>query len=271
MGASHLTGVRLVDVSGPSGSPVATAVWESDRVPNDADDRPEDFRAVAELAEAFSDLVKLLTDEHAAEIDVQTLLDFAHHAMPRTQDTGLLLLEKGEARTVAATSELPERLDRLRAEVGEGPALDVLDVNDLVITGDLAADPRRFGPRAVQEFDVRSIACYRLHLGLDRRAALMFLSDWPYAFDELTGAIGAIFAAYCSLVLLSEEVLGDKVTSSRAAEVHREIGVAVGILLADNQLTSDQAYRRLHHASHTLARSLPDVARHVIAHRSLPE
>jgi AmiR/NasT family two-component response regulator len=71
-------------------------------------------------------------------------------------------------------------------------------------------------------------------------------------------------------MLFTEEVLGDKLTSARAVEVHREIGVAVGILLADEELSSDQAYRRLHEASRALSTSLPDVARHVIAHRGLP-
>jgi hypothetical protein len=237
-----------------------------------ADDRCEDFRAVAELAEAFRAMVQLLTERDPVGLDVQALVEFAHSAMPRAQHTGLLLLARGEARTVAASSDVPERLDRLRAEIGEGPALDVLETNDMVISGDVASDPRwpSFGPRALQELDVRSIACYRLHLGPDHRAALVFVSDWPYAFDELTGAIGAIFAAYCSLMLFTEEVLGDKLTSARAVEVHREIGVAVGILLADEELSSDQAYRRLHEASRALSTSLPDVARHVIAHRGLP-
>jgi hypothetical protein len=243
------------------------------RVTSDADDCPEDFRAIAELAEAFSELVGLLTDHQSVGMEVQTLVEFAHHAMPRAQHTGLLLLEDGITRTVAATSEVPERLDRLRAETGQGPALDVLETNDLVISGDVAADPRwpAFGARVLKELDVRSIASYRLHLGRDHRAALVFVSDWPYAFGELDGALGAIFAAYCSLVLLTDEILEDELVSARSAEVHREIGVAVGILLADGELTSDEAYRRLRAASRTLVTSLPDVARHVIAYRSLPE
>jgi hypothetical protein len=142
-----------------------------------------------------------------------------------------------------------------------------------VVSGDLGSDPRWpvFGPRALAELDVRSIACYRLHLGPNHRAALSFLSDWPYGFDEIAVGIGAIVAAYCSLVLSSERVFGDRVDGRRAAEVHREIGVAVGILLSDGSLTVDEGYRRLHHASRTLTKSLPEVAQHVIAHHSLPE
>ena len=239
----------------------------------DPDDRADEFHAIAELAEAFTALVEVLTADRTMSIDVDGLVAFGQQTMPRAQHTGLVLHERGSEHTVAASSDVPERLDRLRAEVGEGPALDVLETNDMVISGDLVSDPRWpvFGSRALEELDVRSIACYRLHLGRDHRAALSFLSDWPFAFDEVAVGIGPIIAAYCSLVLTSERLLADRVDASRAAEVHREIGVAVGILLSDGSLTVDQGYRRLHEASRSLTRSLPDVARHVIAHHSLPD
>jgi ANTAR domain-containing protein len=236
------------------------------------EDRADEFHAIAELAEAFTALVEVLTEQRTVDLSVEALVSFGQQTMPRAQHTGLVLHERGSEHTVAASSDTPERLDRMRAELGEGPALDVLETNDMVISGDLGSDPRWpvFGPRALEELDVRSIACYRLHLGRDHRAALSFLSDWPFAFDEVAVGIGAIVASYCSLVLASERVLGDRV-GSRAVEVHREIGVAVGILLSDGALTVDEGYRRLHHASRTLTRSLPEVAQHVIAHHALPE
>jgi hypothetical protein len=240
---------------------------------DDRDDRADDFRAIGELAEAFTTMVDLLTHRHALGLDVEALVAFGHENMPRTQHTGLILLEHGVSCTVAASSDVPGRLDRLRAELDEGPALDVLETNDMVISGDLARDPRWpvFGPRALDQLQIRSVACYRLHLGPDHRAALTFVSDWPYAFDEVAVGIGAILAAYCSLALFTEQVLGDQLTAPRAGDVHREIGVAVGILLSNQDMTSDDAYRRLHHASRSLATSLPDLARHVITHRTLPD
>jgi len=239
---------------------------------DDPDDRAEDFRGIAELAEAFTDMVEALTDRHTLRLDVGTLVAVGHRTMPRTQHTGLLLMEEGFAHTVTATSEVPQRLDALRARLGEGPALDALKTNDMVVSGDVDGDPRwpRYGPAAFEELGVRSIACYRLHMGPKHRAALLFTSDWPYAFDELATSVGAIIAAYCSLVLFVEQVLGDRLSHERAAEVHREIGVAVGILLADKALSSGQAYHRLHQASRSLSKSLPEVARHVIEHRTLP-
>lgn len=113
----------------------------------------------------------------------------------------------------------------------QGPALDVLDADDLVVSGDLGDDPRwpAFGARVIDRTGIRSIVSYRLYLSSNHRAALTFYSDWPYAFDDVAIATGAIFAAYGSLTLGSELVLSEHVNTRRSAQVHREIGVAVGI------------------------------------------
>jgi AmiR/NasT family two-component response regulator len=64
-------------------------------------------------------------------------------------------------------------------------------------------------------------------------------------------------------------VLDEPVAERRAADVHREIGVAIGILMANGDLSTEAAYQQLHNASRRLQRSLPDVARTVIARRHL--
>lgn len=100
---------------------------------------------------------------------------------------------------------------------------------------------------------------------------MTFYSNWPHAFDDLGIATGAIFAAYGSLALTSELVLREPVRPRRSADVHREIGVAIGIMMATTDLTTQAAYHQLHQASVQLHRSLPDLAKQVIAHRRLPD
>ena len=236
------------------------------------DDGSADFAALAELAEVFTTLVGEFTQRHSHSLGSADIVALASRCMPSAEHIGLTVVEHGQPRTVAASSELPDRLDRIRAETGEGPALDVLEVNDMVTSGDLAGDERwpRFGPTACDELGVRSVASYRLYLGPSHRAALSFLSWWPHAFDELALTTGAIFAAYCSLTLFTEVVLLDELTPRRAAEVHREIGVAAGILVAGDGISIDEAYRRLHGASRRLRQSLHETARGVVEGRGAP-
>lgn len=232
----------------------------------------EDFAPLVELAEAFSALVDLLRVGDSASISAPQIVGLATAVLTTARHADLSVLERGRQRSIASSSGLPDRLQEIRRAVGEGPSLDVLDTNDVVFTNDLATDVRwpRFAARVVDTTDIRSIVSYRLYLGPDHRAALTFYSDWPHAFDDVAVATGAILAAYCSLVLLTELVLRDSVTSRRAADVHREIGVAVAILMTHHDLSADAAYQRLHEASRALHRSLPDVARAVADGRELP-
>jgi hypothetical protein len=239
----------------------------------DDGDRADDFLALAELAEAFSSLVEALHEDELVVLSPTRVVVVGAACMPRSQHAALTTLDHGVVRTLATTSDMPARVDAIREQSLEGPALDVLDTNDLVVSGDLADDPRwpRFGSRVTDETSIRSIVSYRLYLSREHRAALTFYSDWPHAFDDLAIAMGAIFAAYGSLTLTNELVLTEPVAVRRSADVHREIGVAVGLLMSMKDLSTQAAFERLHRASRELNRSLPSVARHVIDHRRLPQ
>jgi len=237
-------------------------------------DRSDDFAAMARLAESFTGLVDAFTERRQMPLRAADLVTHADRVMPRAEHASLTVRQGGEARTIAATGPTATRLDEIRAEIQphEGPVLDVLEGNDVVVSGDLGSDPRwpEFGDRVLSELQIRSLVSYRLYLAPDHRAALTFLSSWPYAFDQVAVAIGAIFAAYCSLSLLGEQVFGEQVRGQRTAEVHREIGVAVGILLTTEQLSIQDAYHRLYQASRELGTSMHKLAGQVIRGGGVP-
>jgi hypothetical protein len=239
---------------------------------SDHPEHAEDFQALAELADVFTDLVSALRCGQAAQLSPSRVVELGLHCMPRAQHAAITGHVDGRLRDVAASSALPGQIDRIRGETGEGPAFDLIEANDLVVADDLAGDPRWpcFSTRTVEETGVRSIVAYRLYFGSRHRAALCFYSDWPYAFDEIAISTGAIFAAYASLAAGQELVLGEPVKRERSVEVHREIGVAVGILVAGSDLSTQAAYKHLHDASRLLGQSLAKTARHVVEHHRLP-
>jgi ANTAR domain/GAF domain len=238
------------------------------------DDRRPDFTAVSELAEAFTALVDALTaGDRFPAMSPERIVALAAACMPSSCDVALSVAEGDRARLVASTGEVPRHIDRIRREIGHGPVLDIVDTNDLVVSNDLAADARWpvFGSRVAEQLGIRSVVGYRLYLAAGVRAALTFYSDWPHAFDDLAIATGSIFAAYCSLVVFTETVLGTTLSARRATEVHREIGVAIGILMATEKIDTETAFRRLHRAARRLHRDLPEVAQHVVGNRRLPD
>jgi hypothetical protein len=236
------------------------------------EERAEIASALAELGAAFTGLVEVLLDGGQAQLSPQRIVDIAARVMPGCRHAAVVVIEADRPRTLASTDAVPDHVDAVQFDAGEGPSLDVLVTDDYVRVDDLADDPRwpKFGSRAVEAANVRSMINYRLYLGRHRRAALSFYSTWPHAFDEVAAAIGAIFAAYCSLTLITQQ-LDDEVHPERAANVHREIGVAIGILMATEQRTAEDAFTMLRTASQRLHRDLQEVARQVTTTGRLPE
>ena len=235
-------------------------------------ERAEIASALAELAAAFTRLVQVFLEGGQAQLSPQRIVDVAARVMPSCRHAAVVVIDQDQPRTLASTDAVPDHVDAVQFDAGQGPSLDVLVTDDYVRVDDLADDPRwpQFGSRAVEAADVRSMINYRLYLGRHRRAALSFYSTWPHAFDEVAAAMGAIFAAYCSLTLITQQ-LDDEVHPERAANVHREIGVAIGILMATEQRTADDAFTMLQTASQRLHRDLKDVARQVTTTGRLPE
>src|SRR5919199_611365 len=109
---------------------------------SDHSEHAEDFRALAELADVFTDLVSALRCGEASRLTPSGIVELALRCMPRAQHAAITAHVDGQLRNMAASSELPAQIDRIRRETGEGPAFDLVEANDLVVTDDLNTDPR---------------------------------------------------------------------------------------------------------------------------------
>jgi GAF domain len=94
--------------------------------------------------------------------------------------------------TVAATDEVPTRVDAIQYEVGQGPCLNAIAEHEVFLADDLADDERwpNFSHRAVEETGVRSMLSFRLFLQDDTLGALNLYSRDVQAFDEHAPAVG---------------------------------------------------------------------------------
>src|SRR5919199_3493036 len=104
---------------------------------SDHPEHAEDFRALAELAEVFTDLVSALRCGEASHLAPSRVVELGLHCMPRAQHVAITGHVDGRLRDVAASSALPAQIDRIRGETGEGPAFDLVEANDLVVADDL--------------------------------------------------------------------------------------------------------------------------------------
>lgn len=227
--------------------------------------------AVEEMAVQFRDLLRSMTGT-AGLLDMESIVRFAAAAIAGADHAAVSLFRAGhEPTTIHATGVLPVRVDALQYHFGEGPCVSALSENDVVLVEDLAADDRypRFAPCAV-ELGVRSMLSARLYLSAKDRAALNFYSAQPHAFTSEQIPLLAIFASFASLLLLNRLHEDQIMNLEQALRSNREIGVAMGILMAQQRLTSEEAFGQLAHASQRLNRRLRDIAAEVSHTGELP-
>lgn len=228
---------------------------------------------LAGLAGEFVDLARTMVEQQAgAGLSVETVLRFAAKAVPGSEHASVSRAgAHASPRTVAATGELAQMLDALQYERGEGPAVQALEQSDVAYTNDLATDDRwpDFAA-AASRLGIGSMLSFRLYLTSRERAALTFYATRTNAFDSASVATGAIFAAYASLVLVSEVHRDEAMHLRRALESNREIGMAMGILMARELYTPEQAFERLRDASARLHTRLSDLAAEVVETGQLP-
>ena len=227
---------------------------------------------LASLGSHFQTISGLLAGPDGS-VDAQRVVDLVGAALPHANYAGITLLRpNGSPESVAVSDPLPSRVDALQYTMQQGPCLDASRGDDVVLSPDLTTDRRwpEFAPRCVAITGVRSMMSVRVGLVGGERAALNFYALAPDAFDDLDLGVASIFAPFASMavnrLVRDREVAG--LTAALASS--RQIGTAIGILMARHQVTSEQAFTLLSRASQHLNRKLRDVASDVELTGELP-
>ncbi len=221
----------------------------------------------------FEQLRTLLLGD-AGEVDAQRLVRVARAAISHSEHAAVTVVRGPRAaRTVASTDDLCSNVDSLQYESGEGPCLDATAGDDLVVTADLAAEPRwpTFGPRCASSLGVRSILSVRLALANHDHGALSFYSSSADAFDDLDVGTASIMAPFATLAIQQHLHQTDVANLTEAIGSRGQIGVAIGILMARYQVSNDDAFQMLRTASMNLNRKPHDIALDVADTGAIPK
>jgi hypothetical protein len=218
-----------------------------------------------EIVTLFHDISSMLTS-HTGQVDSAKAVQLAAQLLPHTDHCGITLIRpKSPPRTIAFTDELPEAVDALQYRVREGPCLDAADTVAVVMADDLAADDRwpQFAPLCVARTGVRSMLGLRLAVRGGDRAGMNFYARRVKAFDELDVRVGSILATFAALAVELELHDRDTANLEAALRTNRQIGMAIGIVMATEKVTESDAFQLLRKASNHLNRKLVDIAEHV--------
>jgi GAF domain-containing protein len=221
-------------------------------------------------SEVFSSLARIVYDSD----DFSQVYDAIVTAAPKLVDgcdrASLMLVENGRFHTAAASDEVAEAVDRLERELGEGPCVDAIVDEAVYRDADLtrASAWARLRERVLSDTPVRGIAGFRLITGDQKCGALNVFSDRPNGLTGRSIDQAIVLAAFVSVALMASRERAGAATLRNGLESNREIGKAVGLMMAFHKVNDVEAFAILRKASQEMNLKLVEVARQVVDHHN---
>ncbi len=218
----------------------------------------------AELAQTFADVARPLLSEDDVEATLNKITKLAVETIDGCDHAGVSLIQDRKISTAAASEDVPCQVDAIQYDVGEGPCLDAIREHETFRIDDLAAEDRwlRFCPRAAEETGVASMLSFRLFAETDTMGTLNLYARKRGAFDDEALAVGSVFATHAAVALAGAQHYEQMQKALRSRDV---IGQAKGIVMAQQDVSADEAFDILRRASQRMNIKLREVAERVAA------
>ena len=126
----------------------------------------------------------------------------------------------------------------------------------------------RLAERVLATTPVRGMAGFRLLVGDQRSGALNLFSDTPGGLDAASVDQGIVLASFVTVALLAAHERKTATTLRDGMASNREIGKAIGLMMAFHKISDDEAFAMLRKASQDMNIKLSEVARRVVDHHN---
>lgn len=222
----------------------------------------------ADVVRAFSETARRLYVSEDLDETLGRITASAVETIPACDVASISLVEpSGAITTRAPTDALADRLDEVQYETGEGPCLDAIGTTALAYAPDTTGDDRwpRFSARAREEHGVASILSCRLDVRDETErtlGALNLYARHASAFTEADMRMMILFAANAAVVA---HAALNQWNLRKALDSRDVIGQAKGILMARQNVSADEAFEMLRHASQRTNIKLRDLAEQIAA------
>lgn len=233
-------------------------------------DIPDVGDAGAQPAAVFAGLAELV---YAAESmgDVHhALVDAAPRLVPGVDRASLMLRRNGQLTTVASTDDVARGIDEAELRLGEGPCLDAVLDEAAQLEPDFTRSTTwpRLSDYLLRETPVRGGAGFRIVVEGDKVGALNLWSDTPMRLDEEAANHASVLAAFTSVAVAADHHRLQAHTLRAGLQSNREIGKAIGLLMAFHKVDDDEAWQILRRTSSEMNMKVAEVAREIVSHQN---
>jgi transcriptional regulator with GAF, ATPase, and Fis domain len=215
------------------------------------------------LAEALTVAVQEIDTRRELPEILQALLGTAQPSLPGVDHVGISVTHSDrQVETLAATDDLVQQLDKLQYQLNEGPCLDAIRQDGVVVVSRAELEARwpSFMDQAAM-LGLRSQMSLRLYVETETLGGLNLYSTQADHIDRDVQHIAQMFAWHAALALGKarfEEAMSVGMAS------RQRIGQAVGILMERYELVEDRAFAYLARVLQTSNIKLREVADEVV-------
>ncbi|HEX8498658.1 MAG TPA: GAF and ANTAR domain-containing protein [Actinomycetales bacterium] len=214
------------------------------------------FESLAALVYASGDVRSIMQAVTEAAVDL----------IPGCDHATIAMLVKGQFTTAAASDDIARQVDGLEREVGDGPCVDAIIGESYQADSDIREQCQwpQLAEKVIAQTPVRGMVGYRLVVDGQKQGALNVFSDTPGALTDESADVGAVLAAFASMALTAalQQQRADQLQAGLAS--NREIGKAIGLLMATHRIDADAAFQLLRSTSSRLNIKLAQVASRVV-------
>lgn len=215
------------------------------------------------VAAALTDAARTIHSPRSLEDTLDTIVQTAVLALPAFNHAGISITHRdGRIETMSGTDRLVWDLDTLQYEFGEGPCVDSIREDGVVLVEHARHEQRwpRYMPRAVQA-GLRAQLGLRLYMEEETLGGLNLYSTESDTVDDDSRELAELFAAHAAIALgraRKEDQLNQAIVARKV------IGQAIGIVMERYELTEDRAFQFLIRASQASNIKLRAVAQEIV-------
>lgn len=225
-----------------------------------------------ETVEKLSRVTKLLKTQRTLPAQLEAVVGIVKRTIPSCDAAGIVLLVDGEPTSVAVTDRLTLEIDLVQYRTGEGPCLSAMNEGDVVRIDILERDSRfaRFAPGVLDQ-GLQSVLSTPLTANGHKVGALNMYGKRANAFDGRTEEAVRPMAEYAGEAIGSSPLYAYSLDMIDGLvedlESRAMIDQAIGVLMATQEQTGEDALGRLRELALHSGESMRTVAGWVIEER----
>jgi hypothetical protein len=222
-------------------------------------------RALHEVSVMFADLSDGLGARDSTGV-LETVAQVALRRLPGAAGVTVSTCDGTRFATRVSTDERAREADLLQYELGAGPAVEVLSGQSFSHVSDALGDAQRpgFGRRLAEHGYLSALSVALCDAANGPPTGLNLYAEPARAFDPVAVRMATLLAAHGGLALVQVRSTERADNLERALVSTKEIGPAIGLIMAQHHIGHDQAMSLLRKISQKVNRKVSDLSAEIV-------